>query len=60
MEETTLRKLSIFGVTCLFTILDEADINEIMDKGLGKLFGFTPVSPQGRLTTVWAKIKSER
>lgn len=42
------------------TALDEADINEIMDKGLGKLFGFTPVSPQGRLTTVWAKVKSER
>ena len=42
------------------TALDEADINEIMNEGLGKLFGFTPVSPQGRLTTVWAKVKSER
>lgn len=42
------------------TALSEADINDIMNEGLGKLFGFTPVSPQGRLTTVWARVKSER
>lgn len=41
------------------TALSEADINEIMEKGLGRLFGFTPVSPKGRLTTVWASVKSE-
>ncbi len=41
------------------TALSEADINDIMDKGLGRLFGFTPVSPEGRLTTVWARVKSE-
>ena len=42
------------------TALSEADVNEIMNEGLGKLFGFTPVTPQGRLTTVWASVKSER
>lgn len=42
------------------TALSEADINDIMNEGLGKLFGFTPVTPNGRLTTVWASVKSER
>ncbi|MDE0684396.1 MAG: LamG domain-containing protein [Candidatus Poribacteria bacterium] len=42
------------------TALSEADINEVMDKGLGRLFGFTPVTPQGRLTTVWARVRSEQ
>ena len=42
------------------TALSEADVNEIMDEGLGRLFGFTPVSPKDRLTTVWASVKSER
>ena len=41
------------------TALSEADINDVMDQGLGKLFGFTPVSPEGRLTTVWARVKSD-
>ncbi len=41
------------------TALSEADVNDIMNEGLGKLFGFTPVSPEGRLTTVWARVKSE-
>ncbi len=42
------------------TALSEADVNDIMNQGLGKLFGFTPVTPIGRLTTVWASVKSER
>ena len=42
------------------TALSEADVNDIMNDGLGKLFGFTPVTPMGRLTTVWASVKSER
>ena len=42
------------------TALSEADVNEIMNEGLGKFFGFTPVTPIGRLTTVWASVKSER
>ena len=42
------------------TALSEADINDIMNDGLGRLFGFTPVTPMGRLTTVWATVKSER
>ena len=42
------------------TALSEADINTIMDDGLGKVFGFTPVSPLGRLTTVWAQVKRKR
>lgn len=42
------------------TALSEADINEIMNDGLGRLFGFTPVSPLGRLTTVWAHVKRKR
>ena len=32
--------------------LSEADVNDIMNEGLGKLFRFTPLTPQGRLTTV--------
>ena len=42
------------------TALSEADVNDVMNEGLGKLFGFTPVTPKGRLTTVWASVKSER
>ena len=40
--------------------LEQADIQLLMNDGLGSVLGLTPVSPQGRLTTAWAAIKQAR
>jgi len=52
--EGAIDDVGIFNVA-----LTEDDVNEIMNKGLGLATGLTPVSPQGRLTTVWGKIKDK-
>ena len=39
--------------------LSEDDVNDIMEKGVGMAAGLLPVSPQGRLTSVWGEIKTE-
>lgn len=47
-----LDEIAIFNVA-----LEEADVNDIMQKGLTELLG-APVEPQGKLATKWGKIKS--
>ena len=39
--------------------LSEADVKAIADSGLSVALGFAAVSPQAKLTTAWAKLKSE-
>jgi hypothetical protein len=39
--------------------LTEGDVKDIMKQGLGRAIGITPVSPKGRLTTVWGEIKAK-
>ena len=46
-------EIGIFNVS-----LEQADIQNIMNDGLGSVLGLTPVTPQDRLTTTWANIKS--
>lgn len=51
----TIDDVGIFNVA-----LTEDDVMDIMNKGLGRATGFTkPVSPEGRLTTVWGEIKAK-
>ena len=50
----TIDDVAIFNVA-----LAEADVKDIMSKGLGRATGLTPVSPKGRLTTVWGEIKAK-
>ena len=38
--------------------LSKADVKTIMKKGLGRSLGTLPVTPKSRLTTVWARIRS--
>ena len=47
-------EIAVFNVP-----LEQADIQNLMDNGLGSVLGLTPVTPQGRLTTTWADIKSQ-
>ncbi len=46
-------EIAIFNVP-----LEQADIQNIMNDGLGSVLGLTPVTPLGRLTTTWADIKN--
>ncbi len=46
--------VAIFNVA-----LTEDDVNDIMNQGLGRATGATAVFPEGRLTTVWGKIKEK-
>ena len=39
--------------------LSEADVKTIADSGLSVALGFASVSAQAKLTTAWAKWKSE-
>ena len=39
--------------------LTEDDVNTIMNQGLGRATGLTPVSPKGRLATAWGEIKAK-
>ena len=39
--------------------LSEADVKAIADSGLSVALGFAAVSPQAKLATAWAKLKSE-
>jgi hypothetical protein len=50
-----INDVGIFNVA-----LAEADIQAMMNDGLGALVGVTAVSPKNRLTTTWADIKSQR
>jgi hypothetical protein len=52
--EGAIDDVAIFNVA-----LTEDDVKEIMNKGLGIATGLAPVSPEGRLTTVWGKIKAK-
>lgn len=47
-------EIAIFNVP-----LEQADIQNIMNDGLGSVLGLTPVTPLGRLTTTWADIKNQ-
>lgn len=47
-------EIGIFNVS-----LEQTDIQNIMNDGLGSVLGLTPVTPQGRLTTTWANIKAQ-
>ena len=38
--------------------LTAGDVKDIMNKGLGRATGLLPVSPKGRLATVWGEIKA--
>ena len=40
--------------------LSENDVKAIADSGLSVVLGFAAVSPQAKLATAWAKLKSER
>ncbi|MDE0638702.1 MAG: LamG domain-containing protein [Candidatus Poribacteria bacterium] len=40
--------------------LSDGDVKAIADSGLSIALGFAAVSPQAKLTTVWAKLKSEK
>ena len=50
----TIDDVAVFNVA-----LADTDVKDIMSKGLGKATGLTPVSPKGRLTTVWGEIKAK-
>mgnify|MGYP000173928696 CR=1 FL=1 len=39
-------------------LLEEKDVKEIMDKGLGKVLGIAPVSSLDKITATWGKIRS--
>ncbi len=57
---TERRTLGLIDEIALFNApLEQADIQTLMDNGVGTVLGLTPVSPQGRLTTAWAAIKSQ-
>ncbi len=47
-------EIAVFNVP-----LEQTDIQNLMNDGLGSVLGLTPVTPQGRLTTTWADIKSQ-
>ncbi len=40
--------------------LSENDVKSVADSGLSIALGFAAVSPQAKLTTAWAKLKTER
>lgn len=50
----TIDDVGVFNVA-----LAESDVKDIMNKGLGRVTGITPVSPKDRLTTVWGEIKAK-
>jgi hypothetical protein len=50
----TIDDVGIFNVA-----LTEGDVKDIMNQGLGRATGLTPVSPKGRLVTVWGEIKAK-
>ena len=50
----TIDDVGVFNVA-----LTEGDAKDIMNMGLGRATGLTPVSPKGRLTTVWGEIKAK-
>jgi len=49
-----LDEVAIFKVA-----LEEDEIKEIMNKGLGAVLGITAVSPDMKLTTTWGRIKEQ-
>jgi hypothetical protein len=48
----TIDDVAIFNVA-----LTEDDVEDIMDQGVGMAAGILPVSPKGRLASVWGEIK---
>jgi len=50
----TIDDVGIFNVA-----LTEDDVNDIMNQGLGRATGAMPVSPKGRLATIWGEIKAK-
>ena len=44
-------------VAIFHAVLAEKDIDDIMNKGLGRTLGITAVSPSGKLAAVWGSIK---
>lgn len=46
-------EMALFNVA-----LDATDIGAVMDAGLGKTFGVTPVDPQGKTATAWGTLKN--
>ncbi len=45
-------EMALFNVA-----LEAADIGAVMDAGLGKTFGLTPVDPQGKAAMTWGTLK---
>jgi len=50
----TIDDVAVFNIA-----LSEADVKEIMSKGLGMATGLVPVSPKGALTAAWGRIKAK-
>lgn len=51
---------AIDDVGIFHVALEEDDIKTIINDGLGKALGVTPVEPSGKLTVIWATLKSRR
>ena len=49
----------IDDVAIFSAVLTQDDIGNIMNNGIGKATGLTPVSSKGRLATVWGEIKTK-
>ena len=57
---TQRQALGLMDEIAVFNVpLEQSDIQTLMNDGIGSVLGLTPVSPQGRLTTTWATIKSQ-
>ena len=46
-------------IAIFHSVLTATDIGRVMDMGLEKALGLTPVSPAGKLAAVWGSVKSE-
>ena len=57
---TQRQALGLMDEIAVFNVaLEQGDVQNLMNDGLGSVLGLTPVSPQGRLTTTWANIKNQ-
>lgn len=48
----------IDDVAMFSDVLNEADLKTLMDEGVGKVLGVTPVEPTGKLATTWGSLKT--
>ena len=52
--------LSCFSIGLFSTAIGEDDLKSIMNDGLGKALGLTPVEPASKLAATWGKLKEIR